>query len=88
MLRLRAGAPAIEQAADDLLHAGFGNDSIVAGDALDSLDGGDNVDAGSGNNTILGGFGIDNLIAGLGCGPHAGQPPTPINPMVLSPRAD
>lgn len=30
----------------------------------------------------------DNLIAGLGCGPHAGQPPTPINPMVLSPQAD
>jgi gluconate 2-dehydrogenase len=30
----------------------------------------------------------DNLIAGLGCGPHAGQPPTPINPRVLSPRPD
>ncbi len=26
----------------------------------------------------------DNLIAALGCGPNAGQPPTPINPQVLS----
>jgi gluconate 2-dehydrogenase len=26
----------------------------------------------------------DNLIAGLGCGPHAGQPPTAINPEVLA----
>ena len=25
----------------------------------------------------------DNLIAALGCGPHAGRPPTPINPEVL-----
>ena len=26
----------------------------------------------------------DNLIAALGCGPHAGRPPTPINPGVLT----
>ncbi len=26
----------------------------------------------------------DNLIAGLGFGPHAGRPPTPINPQVLA----
>lgn len=26
---------------------------------------------------------VDNLIAALGCGPHAGQPPTPVNPQVL-----
>ena len=25
----------------------------------------------------------DNLIAALGCGPHAGRPPTPLNPEVL-----
>jgi gluconate 2-dehydrogenase len=25
----------------------------------------------------------DNLIAALGCGPHAGRPPTPLNPQVL-----
>lgn len=25
----------------------------------------------------------DNLVAALGCGPHAGRPPTPINPEVL-----
>lgn len=25
----------------------------------------------------------DNLIAALGCGPHAGKPPTPLNPEVL-----
>jgi glyoxylate/hydroxypyruvate/2-ketogluconate reductase len=29
----------------------------------------------------------DNLIAALGCGPHAGCPPTPINPEVLRPAA-
>jgi gluconate 2-dehydrogenase len=29
----------------------------------------------------------DNLIAALGCGPHAGRPPTPINPEVLG-RSD
>lgn len=26
----------------------------------------------------------DNLIASLGCGPHAGRPPTPVNPEVLT----
>ncbi|MCO5401671.1 2-hydroxyacid dehydrogenase [Ralstonia soli] len=26
---------------------------------------------------------VDNLIAALGCGPQAGQPPTPVNPQVL-----
>jgi glyoxylate/hydroxypyruvate/2-ketogluconate reductase len=26
----------------------------------------------------------DNLIAALGCGPHAGRPPSPINPEVLN----
>ncbi len=26
---------------------------------------------------------VDNLIAALGCGPQAGQPPTPVNPHVL-----
>ncbi|MCB2021511.1 MAG: D-glycerate dehydrogenase [Burkholderiaceae bacterium] len=28
----------------------------------------------------------DNLIAALGCGPHAGRPPTPVNPGVLAGR--
>ena len=28
----------------------------------------------------------DNLIAALGCGPHAGRPPTPVNPAVLAGR--
>ncbi|HWP19936.1 MAG TPA: D-glycerate dehydrogenase [Burkholderiaceae bacterium] len=28
----------------------------------------------------------DNLIAGLGFGPHAGRPPTPVNPEVLAAR--
>jgi gluconate 2-dehydrogenase len=28
----------------------------------------------------------DNLIAALGCGPHAGRPPTPVNPGVLTGR--
>ncbi len=28
----------------------------------------------------------DNLIAALGCGPHAGRPPTPVNPGVLASR--
>jgi gluconate 2-dehydrogenase len=27
---------------------------------------------------------IDNLIAALGCGPYAGNPPTPVNPKVLA----
>ena len=26
---------------------------------------------------------VDNLIAALGCGPHAGRPPTPLNPEAL-----
>ena len=26
----------------------------------------------------------DNLIAALGCGPHAGHPPTALNPEVLA----
>jgi gluconate 2-dehydrogenase len=26
----------------------------------------------------------DNLVAALGFGPHAGRPPTPLNPEVLS----
>lgn len=29
---------------------------------------------------------VDNLIAALGCGPHAGRPPTPVNPEVLAAR--
>jgi gluconate 2-dehydrogenase len=29
----------------------------------------------------------DNLIAALGCGPHAGRPPTPLNPQVLGSAA-
>lgn len=29
---------------------------------------------------------VDNLIAALGCGPHAGRPPTPVNPAVLAAR--
>ena len=35
--------------------------------------------------TAMGLLAADNLIAALGCGPQAGQPPTPVNPEVLSP---
>jgi gluconate 2-dehydrogenase len=31
---------------------------------------------------------VDNLIAALGAGPHAGQPPTPVNPQVLAQAPD